>query len=463
MLQIDFVDSKGRCFGDEVEEAATLTGGVLDLWTLEWSEEANEDFSRLSYLLRQTAGKLQSLIIRDVSQVSPEYLALLTSSCSKTNELHLQECILNDAVCACLMSSIMHPDGIQILSIERPVNRQGLSAHQACLLFKGVASSSTLEKLELAVRLENIEDSGKALAQALQQNKRVKVLKFHTPKLHSSSVLGDIFKAATMNGVLETLDLGFCQGGGERRLLSSLLQDCMCRKDCSVKTLKLKNVVLDIHTWDDTKQNTSLSTLHLDDANLTCSQAMTVVKSFKSLKHLNVNHNPFLELNQLEHLLLEEGCKLESLVVSMKSENDKHDEWLEFFRKVRRMQSLKHISFPVTAVAHPERKRTLLESLYVNTNLESTRLMDEKGQFEPDVFGAFCYHFSVPLSLNRCGRRALQDQPSNQPLQRNLWPLVLERAMRLKYYTVRDEWQVPTLRTRRLDVVYWLLREKLFP
>eukprot|EP00526_Cylindrotheca_closterium_P018447 CAMPEP_0113606540 /NCGR_PEP_ID=MMETSP0017_2-20120614/2908_1 /TAXON_ID=2856 /ORGANISM="Cylindrotheca closterium" /LENGTH=357 /DNA_ID=CAMNT_0000515089 /DNA_START=200 /DNA_END=1273 /DNA_ORIENTATION=- /assembly_acc=CAM_ASM_000147 len=354
-----------------------------------------------------------------------------------------------------------HPDGIKDLSIERPVNPHALSAYQAELLCKGVASSSTLEKLELSIRLANIEDSGKALAQALQQNRSIKALKLHTPKLHNCSVLGDIFKAATTNGRLETLDLELHHG--ERRLPSSLLQECLCTEDCSVKSLMLKNIALDSDSWDNTKQNTSATTLHLNEANLTCHDAMRMVRSFKSLKHLNVNHNPFLELKPLEELLLEQECKLESLVVSMKSETvDKHDEWVEFFRRIKRMKSLKRISFPVAAVAHPERKKTLLEALYVNTNLESTLLMDDKGKFEPDVFISFCYHFSVPLSLNRGGRRALQDQPSDQPLKRNLWPLVLERAMRFKYYSVRDAWQAPTLRTRRLDVVYWLLREKLF-
>ncbi|CAJ1965825.1 unnamed protein product [Cylindrotheca closterium] len=459
MLQIDFVDSKGRCFGDEVDEA-DLTGGVLDLWTLECNDEANEDFSRLSKLLNQSLGKLESIIIRDACQISPQYLALLTSSCIKTNELRLEECTLNDTVCSCLMSSMTHPDGVKKLSIERPVNPQALSAYQAQLIFKGLASSSTLEKLELSFRLANIEDSGKALAQALQQNRSVKMLKLHTPKLHSREVLCDIFKAATMNGTLEVLNLELHKG--ERRLPSSLLQECLCREHCSVKSLILKNIAVDSDSWENTKQNTSVTTLHLDEANVTCQQAIAIVRSFKSLEHLNLDHNPFLELEPLEDLLLEEGCKLETLVVSMKSQIDKHDEWIRFFQKIGRMQSLKRISFPVFAVADSESKQTLLEALYVNTSLESTYLMDDKHEFEQNVFVLFCYHFSVPLSLNRGGRRALQEQPTDQPLQRNLWPLVLERAMRLKYYSVRDEWQAPILRSRRLDVVFWLLREKLF-
>lgn len=458
MIQIDFVNSEGRCLGDEIEDE-DLSGGILDLWVMDHNCIADDEFSRLSKLINRSTDKLERVIVRDIAEVSPEFLVLLSSVCRKAHDVRFEECVLTDAVCGCLMSGMLHPDGIRGLFLDFPENALVTSAHQAELLFKGVAASSTLEKLRICLQFEEMEGSGKALAQALQQNQNLKLLQLHTPRLHSNTVLTDIFKAAAMNDKMEMLDIELTLL--ERRLPTSLLQHCLCRVNTSLNTLMMKNITLDVDTWDDTQENTSLTTLHLLDANLPCPEAMLMARSFKGLRNVNMNHNPFADLKPLGDLLLQSGSKLETVVVSMESQQDSGEKWTEFFQKVPNMHSIRHLSFPVRALANRVSKHTLYDALYVNSSLESIHLMDEKNEFEPDIFVAFCTRFSVPLSFNRAAKRMLQDQPSDQPLQPSLWPLVLERAMRLKYYSIRCEWETPRLRTRRADVVYWLLREKI--
>jgi hypothetical protein len=81
---------------------------------------------------------------------------------------------------------------------------------------------------------------------------------------------------------------------------------------------------------------------------------------------------------------------------------------------------------------------------------------------EDETFAEFYCKISLVLSLNRGGRRYLQNKPSEQPLPNNLWPLVLERAMGTDYVSDYDRSKYPKLQSLEVDVVYWLLREKLF-
>ena len=95
-----------------------------------------------------------------------------------------------------------------------------------------------------------------------------------------------------------------------------------------------------------------------------------------------------------------------------------------------------------------------------NTTLE--RLKIHYGTEDEEWEEYYDDTFSVPLSLNRAGRQNLENDAAVE-LPTNLWPLILQRAGKISYYCVfDDQWKDPTMTHRRVDVVYWLLRERIF-
>lgn len=209
--------------------------------------------------------------------------------------------------------------------------------------------------------------------------------------------------------------------------------------------------------------NTSLVEIFLRHSNLTCHQAVKIVKVCKSAQVLNMSENPISDLAPLDELLLGETAILQRLYIYNKGISE--EKWIEFFEKIPRMKSLERLALTTEVfVKYSDSLRTaLLDALWQNSVLESCKIYDDN---DPELTNldekVFLSKVSIPVCLNRAGRNALRNSPSGQPLLKGLWPLILERAMKLKYYSVVDPWNSPSLTSTRTDAVYWLLRENLF-
>lgn len=204
-----------------------------------------------------------------------------------------------------------------------------------------------------------------------------------------------------------------------------------------------------------------MSNLDLVDADLACSEFVDITRLFKSLESVDMSFNPITDLTPLDKLLCE-GSELKRLEITLESVSESN--WVEFLHKLPRMQSLRNlgISFRPFAEYSEALRASFLDALW-NSSIESVHFMDDE-EDNSQVFRGFeefrC-QVSVPVSLNRRGRQALQNQYPGQPMYQSLWPRVLQRAMNIDYYSALDSWEHPTLKTRRCDVLYWLLREKV--
>mmetsp|Transcript_20612 Transcript_20612/g.50633 ORF Transcript_20612/g.50633 Transcript_20612/m.50633 type:complete len:461 (-) Transcript_20612:191-1573(-) len=459
MLQIEVKDYTGRNLGnDEFQNGNSMAGGLLVVRELGFNQETDcAGFLLLTRILSQTTGKLQTIDIEvEDSQDSPEYLAFLIAACSKAHEVRHLSCYFRDATIACFVPSLMNPHGIKELAIK------GIeaSAYQARLLFQSVASSSSLQKLELDVSFE--EPDGLALIEALQQNRSLRSLSIKLTGNHGHPRPENVFRAAAMIPTLEELSIESqpIHPNATRRLPFSVLQECLCREDCLIRKLKLTDILLEGDLPDSPQQNSSLTTLELRRNNLTCSQVVRFAKSFKSLQHLDTDFNPTSELAPLDELLLEEESTLQSLELFCQPEDDMRETWIEFIEKLPRMHSLRRLRIPCKVFQSELCRRELDKALWHNdTTIENMTLLDMTGSdLGREDYIELHSRIFLPLHLKRRGLRI----PLEQPLPRKLWPLVLERAMTLEDYEGFDTWEDIAIRSLPLNAIYWLLREKYF-
>mmetsp|Transcript_30079 Transcript_30079/g.72196 ORF Transcript_30079/g.72196 Transcript_30079/m.72196 type:complete len:465 (-) Transcript_30079:288-1682(-) len=462
MLEIKYKDNKGRYLENPSSNAACLPEEVAHIEIDDSDDDATpSDFKRLSNMLKQTSRKLESITLTETYRSSPEFLALLISVSNTTEKLLQKDCQIGEASCTVLMASLMNPDGIADLEIENSYVADDISARHAQLLFEGVASSVSLKRLTLHLSFEESEQAGNLLVRALQQNQSLKSLYIKTTTFGDDGVLRNVIRAASSEKRLEDLTIWFT-ASEKHHLPVSSLKECLCRDDCNLEILALDHVSIEVDVADFSQDNSSLTRLDLVDADLTCSQVVDICQLFKSLKSLDISYNPISDLTPLDTLLFREGYELESLELII--EGISEPTWIEFFQKLPRIKSLRNLGITFCPFDnHSEAFRACFLDALWNSNLESVCFMDDDEDNEEvsQGFEEFRCQVSVPLGLNRGGRRALQNQCPDHPMYPNLWPLVLERAMKIDYYSVLDRWQSPTLETRRCDVVYWLLREKV--
>ncbi|CAJ1932342.1 unnamed protein product [Cylindrotheca closterium] len=468
--QVWFRDCNGSDVADYELQNVDLSGGVLVLRKWTQNDFNNANFLSLSTLLSQSAAKLQTVKVEGVSQSSPEYLAFLIAACTKAHEVQLKSCTLSDTVCTCLMSSMMNSYGIKELTIS--FRTRMASANQARLLFQGVALSTSIQKLDLFFDFEDMEDSGIALVQAFETNQSLTSFSLYSRSLNSDFILESIIRAAVNNVTLETLTINAPHSirHGTRRLSLSALHECLCRDDCSVQELTLESILLDGDMGDNSiLQNSSLKAMKLRGrANVTCSQVVKFAKSFTCLENLDIDFEPYSDLTSLGELLLGEGSTLQSLKLFVQPKAGMDENWQEFFQKLPKMKSLRNLDLPREVVRSEACRSALLNAMWLNSSIENMNLLKNLGRVSPwsdaedETFAEFFCQISHLFSVNRGGRRYLQNKPSEQPLPQNLWPLVLQRAMGIDYISDYHKSKYPKLQSLEFDAIYWLLREKLF-
>lgn len=475
--------------------SSDLPDGVAEVHIVNehYQHDCSSEFANVSNILNKKSGKLRKIQIEGIRHITPEFLAFFVLMSRKATEFSLHEILWDDGFCASIMGAIMHPDGPAAIEMQSTENDYTLSDHQIGLIFEAISSSSSLEHFSMIFPYSQdfSMESCRIVARALRRNRSLLSLELCVSRFPNSVFLQSIVSAACFGARLDTLKISDAFGGEHHLTLSTLVEG-LCREGCQLKNVSLSfEIAVDVDLTDLAAVNSSLLDLHLRHANLTCAQFVDFASLFSSLQVLDIGQSPISDLRPLDALLLGEGSVLQRLDFSV-DEQVGDDQWLTFFGKIPRMKSLKSLAIDhgIFGSFSEAQTRALLAALKRNNSLECCRvfnnlsLLTTRAQSEQDMgdiildeaddvrTGAhwakddpenLLARISVPLSLNRAGRRALQNRPLDQPiLKQELWPFVLERATELNYYSVEDNWKSPSLSSRRLDAVYWLLREIVF-
>eukprot|EP00526_Cylindrotheca_closterium_P011964 CAMPEP_0113626148 /NCGR_PEP_ID=MMETSP0017_2-20120614/13519_1 /TAXON_ID=2856 /ORGANISM="Cylindrotheca closterium" /LENGTH=474 /DNA_ID=CAMNT_0000536311 /DNA_START=1 /DNA_END=1423 /DNA_ORIENTATION=- /assembly_acc=CAM_ASM_000147 len=474
MIYVRFSDEEPRTLNNLVEASSNaLPDGISRIGIGDISDSTSSDFmplecEALTQRLEQTPNKLKHVFLYHRENVSPEYLALLVSLFKKAEVLNFDP-FGRDAAYACLMACLMQGDGPRELVFTGHRDLDSISLHQAGLLFQGIAFSTSVETLILSQEFgfDEPENVGRALAHSLGLNRSLKRVGLCMAALDTNmqGILGSVL----LETQVQSLDIN---NGSEEidehyeynEIPFNILRDILCRKDCSLKHLRLDAVALSPSMNDDdlntTLKNSSVRGFSLECANLDCSQIMETVSLFQSIETLCLNFNGISDLSPLDPLLIGDNATLKSLVVC--SNDIEEADAIDFFSQVAPNETPQNVLFHdtlfLTGNSHSW-KTTAIEAIRRNKSLECVE--GDLGQFDKN----FIDKTKVALSLNRGGRRALEAESSSL-LPANLWPRVLERATNIVYcdYAIIEEEKglygeiaaksLP-IESTRVDVIYW--------
>ncbi|CAJ1965775.1 unnamed protein product [Cylindrotheca closterium] len=490
MLQIIFGIGNEYYHKLTLEETEDLPEGLRFI-TVDGQLAEDSDrhtFENLAKMLNRKTTKIRTVTLQNIFFVSPEFLAALVSIATKAEMLNLTDVAWGDPGFAILMTSLMQSNGIEDLSLVDCGNFPELTIQQMSMLFEGIAYSTSLDHLTL-LRLPfgpHNDEAGRQFIHALRRNRNLKHLELQMDPFSDGLMISNILRAALLETKVTAFD--YTQNDIPGMIPLHIFDDLICRDDCSLETLYLHRI--SIHPPSSKLparivKNLSLKALIMTQNGMTSSMAAHIAEGFKSLEHLNICDNQISDLAPFDKLLLGDNAKLEVLVLFANPISEK--DFLVFLEKLPEMKSLRSLVLSgatflesgVTALPFLQSKvcrDALLNALWLNTTLENVHCHDDDGQDdeseddeeddEEDQDGdddaeLFRALLAVPLSLNRGGRRELQNG-STKSFPRGLWALVLKRAMTLKYCSASDYWEDgPECTAMRVDVVYWLLREKV--
>mmetsp|Transcript_39587 Transcript_39587/g.95696 ORF Transcript_39587/g.95696 Transcript_39587/m.95696 type:complete len:462 (-) Transcript_39587:392-1777(-) len=401
--------------------------------------------------------KFHTISIEGIDEISPDFLAFLVAAFRKTLILHIGNAAYDAVSCGCIMAGLMMPDGIGSLRLLPPPNDYRISSHAANLLFNGLGSAASLQMLEIDLYFEEHAAIGAPLIKAIQSNCTLTDLTLYLEEFEDATVLPKILRAAVLDTKIERIHLE-CPW----KFLTSDLE-ILSRQDCTLEDLTLcllKPSAVAANTsvsGQSTTKNKSVKELTIREAEIRMPQIVEVIGLFTSLTHLSLEYCGISDLSPLDHLLLGDQVILQSL--SFECNQVEERDAMEFLTKLPRMKSLVHLELGGNPFLRSESCLAALEdAVSMNTTLQSLPLPPfekPEGRCEKSFLTT-----RVPLSLNRLGRQYLLDVPSKS-FPENLWPLVLERAMKLKYFSFHDDFYSASMESTRVDVVYWLLREKM--
>mmetsp|Transcript_4885 Transcript_4885/g.11634 ORF Transcript_4885/g.11634 Transcript_4885/m.11634 type:complete len:477 (-) Transcript_4885:163-1593(-) len=420
------------------------------------------DCDTLTQMLKQSPNKIERVCLDHRENVSPEYLALLISLSNKAETLQIQQ-LEGDAAYSCLMAGLLQSDGPRKLVFRC---RDSISLHQAHLLFKGIAFSPSLEKLLLSGEFEPCEDIGRTLVDSLGRNRRLKRLELSMDILDMD--VEGILRTATLETQVQSLGIF---GSEVDDIPLNILRDVLCREDCPLEQFNLfgvapssRPVAMNGDELNTTLVNSSVKGCSVINTIVDCSRIMETIGLFQSIETLFLFDNGISDLSPLDPLLIGDNATLKSLVVC--SNDIEEADAIDFFRKLPEMKRLRHVRFwenPFITGNNDSWKTMAIDAIQRNKSLECI----EGDQFDEH----FIDKTKVALSLNRGGRRALEVE-SSSVLPANLWPRVLERATNIVYcdYSISEEEEEiyyeseaksEPVESTRVDVVFWLLREKM--
>lgn len=400
--------------------------------------------------------------------MGPEYLALLIASFNKTDSLTLID-LMGDAGYTCLKSCFLQQYGPREIQFY-PVKR--VSIYHARLLFEGLASSSTIESFALSpsgnVIFVDAEEAGHSFVTALQQNRSLKHIQFHSDHFQAElrwQTFPEIFKTAILDTKVQSIDVHQASLIGQTRISFESFVETLCRRDCSLKKLRMTAVAfwppdddsMDVDAVSESiVPNTSLKELSLNENGLDSPRIMETVGLLHSLVSLDLSGNSITTLSPLEPLLIGENLTLQSLILD--ENRIEEEEAIAFLGKLPLMTCLGHLSMSSNPFCWTRSYMDILaDVVWRNKSLENIRF--EVNDMCPQLAVLYS-QISVPLSWNRGGRRGLEVE-SKGTLPANLWPSVLERATRISYYYHDSEWHKPSSEHLQPEVVYWLLQKHL--
>mmetsp|Transcript_30117 Transcript_30117/g.72284 ORF Transcript_30117/g.72284 Transcript_30117/m.72284 type:complete len:453 (+) Transcript_30117:80-1438(+) len=401
----------------------------------------------LTTMLNSSSERFNRIQVSEMSEESPEFLAFLVLVGNKTRNLELHNCQLNDNATACLMAALLQWDGIWELEIE---SSHDMTASQLRLLCEGIASSRSLETLKLD--LESIRDdnreAGEALISGLRRNRSLTSLNIVASQFfEEDSFLPNLMKAAVLDAKVEELVIHVFRDGLNQELNLDVLEDVLCCEECDLSELRLYGVNLRAESEsasniETVSQNESVTDLVIHAGNFDYHVLMKTIRLFNSLQTLELSGTEITSLEVLDHLLLDESSTLEHLDVR---ENlvgaEEMKRFVSKLDKTKHLQSVKIGKNPWEDSGYNSVKEALVDSIQKSTSLERV-----------DIDCADLY-----LALNRGGRRAFMPE-SSESVPISLWPRILQRASKEKYYNFSDGAGEPSITDLRVDVLFWMLK-----
>mmetsp|Transcript_42249 Transcript_42249/g.102099 ORF Transcript_42249/g.102099 Transcript_42249/m.102099 type:complete len:492 (+) Transcript_42249:42-1517(+) len=441
------------------------------------------DCSTFVDILKKHSMKIPIIYLKEFDELCPEYLALLVTCFGKAEEcLCLTDGLVGDAGYSCLMSCFLQQDGPT--ELEFHARNNDFSTSQAQLFFGGIGYSSTLKKLTLITEEEGggpfaDEEVGRALVDALRRNRSLELLLIGDYMFHentSNEIMPRVFEVAIMETQVRDLDIEQCS------IPYDTMVEVLCREDCSLEKLSTSSVEYLPQSasqfantdGENMPKNSSVKKCAMQYAGLESPRVMDAVSLFTSLVDLDLSYNQIKDLSPFDPLLLGDNLTLRRLVLSANRIGD--NEAVVFFRKIPDMKYLRVLEMDDNPFikrfcdrrglrgeednSEPLWLNVLADISWRNKSLDEIKLRSPHWYYDPDIWSKVCF----PLWLNRGGRRDLEpkDPSSNTPIGENLWPLVLQRAGKISYYNPGSHWKPEfDMGKPELNVVYWLLREKV--
>jgi len=429
-------------------------------------------------LLKNASKKVRDVCVENINELSPERAEILTLMISTAGSLHIKNWLCTVPY-SCLASCLPQSDGLKelYLSSTTPV-----SIDQARLLFEGIASSSSLKRLDLHdLRFDNGEGSGRAFVNALERNRSLNKLNFSLSSFGSAAVeVGPIiFYAAILDTQVRSLTMhaGF---GSSYQFPSNGFRDVLGQERCLLEEFFLEDIVIVPTEMDsvppsDTEQsailfNTSVKKLSPSMEVGTMLHLSQISEVFKSLVSLDLPCCDISDLSLLDPLLIGDQGSLTLLNLQLFGNPISEQNAIDFFRKLPQMTRIRDVCLGQASFLFGNAwMEVLLDAIKLNKSLECLQLCSLREAQEPlpsEELTEFCSKLDDSLRTNRERRLRMDFLASvgSKVLPERLWPLILERAKRISrnyFNTYTDSWEKRPLESLKADLVNRVLKEKM--
>lgn len=434
------------------------------------------DKNLIRLLRNSPTRRIPEVTVDKVNYLSPEQAELLTSIIGKAEKLSIASWE-SDIAYSCMVSCLPQSNGPKEIDFYQTTN---ISIDQARVLFEAVASSPCLEVLcmrglnfEPDITENNYESVCEAFLDALQRNRSLKKLLLEISPFGDFVWFPRIFKALTK---IESLWM-YSDHHGPFHFSSNLLVDALCHDDCSLKELRLFDIMFfqaEIFELISTDQaspvgfNKSVETLSVMSSNFNLSEFMKVAGILHSLVTLELPVCDIPDLSPLYPLLIgDNGLTLRRLQLHGNEITELNA--IDFFSKLPQMTCLRQLELGEGLFLSSRRWLTVfLHAIQRNKSLEEfevDQIGDTAGMDEQEITTA-CSELDVALRNNRERRLTMEflDLARSKVFPEKLWPLVLEQARKINpsFWNTRDQRRTnQACESLKAELVYHLLKVKM--
>lgn len=403
----------------------------------------------------------------DHGSSSPAFLALMDATLSKTNMLHLNDCMIDVPSFHCLNCGLAGAHELKRITLE---HSQPFTDEQMSVFAEGLSQTKNLDYLSLKsidLRRPQISD---ALAAGLEANDSLSCLNL-TLCLFENDCLSRVLVALQGHSKLNRLEILY--GECLSQIEFNSIRDWLSRNDCMLEHLSLREQY-DITLRDRSRQfvdaelgrspatsafglgtlerqNRSVIDLQLERMAIESSMLQGVLSNFANLISLDLSLNKVSDLQPLDILLTGANCSLETLILT--DNPISVTDILIFARKLPRMKVLRNLEFSAHHLLQDmDSFNEFGRFLVQNTCLERVSTVVSGA-------GVVCTHPKVlyGTSMNRAARRYFRRSHCDSSLE--LFPSILARVAKIRYYDTSDKWGEPTRPSNGFDAIFWLLRE----